>query len=256
MFSHAQYSTDYQTSKYIIWDRNMYNSELCFFTDSSLHLIHQNKHHHNYAWLIESPEITKNAYNWISINNNLFDKVFTHNKKLLDRCENFIFNPTGGCWIRPEDQKVYDKNKDISIIASAKRMTEGHKFRHEIISAYKNLDVFGRGYNPIDYKLSALKEYRFSIVVENCKEDYYFTEKLIDCFRTGTVPIYWGCPSIGDFFNLNGMIIIENLSDILNLKLSEEIYNKMKPYIKENFEKAEEFLISEDYMWKTLKNNE
>jgi hypothetical protein len=49
------------------------------------------------------------------------------------------------------------------------------------------------------------------------------------------------------------MIIIENLSDILNLNISEDIYNEMKPYIKENFEKAEEYLISEDYMWETLK---
>ena len=259
LFTHAKYSTDFQPSNYIEWDRNIQPDKLCFYTDNSLHLILQYKKlfNKNYAWLLESPEITKSSYDWIKYNNYLFDKVFTHNKKLLDRGENFIFNPTGGCWIKKEDQKIYDKTKLISIISSAKRQTIGHRLRHEIISKYKNIDVFGRGYKPIDYKLEGLKDYMFQIVIENCKEDYYFTEKLIDCFRTGTVPIYWGCPSIGDFFNIKGIILIDNIEDLLNLELNENIYNDMLPYIKENFEKSEEFIISEDYMWeKLIKNND
>ena len=34
----------------------------------------------------------------------------------------------------------------------------------------------------------------------NGRGDYEFDEKLIDCFLTGTVPIFWGCPSIDKFF--------------------------------------------------------
>jgi len=255
LFSHAKYSTDFQESKYITWDRNIIQSDKCFYTDTSLNFIHNFKklHNKNYAWLIESPEITKGSYEWIRTNNHLFDKVFTHSKKLLDRGENFIFNPTGGCWIKPEDQKIHSKNKLVSIIASSKRMTNGHNLRHQVIYTMKNLDVYGRGYSPVEYKLDALKDYMFSVTIENCKEDYYFTEKLIDCFRTGTVPIYWGCPSIGDFFNIKGMIIINSINDILNLDLTEEKYNDMLPYIQENFEKSERYLISEDYMFETLK---
>ena len=69
---------------------------------------------------------------------------------------------------------------------------------------------------------------------------------------TGTVPIYWGCPSIGKFFNTDGMIIfnnIEELSNILN-NLSIEKYNDMKDAIQENFEKAKEYIIAEDYIYK------
>ena len=42
---------------------------------------------------------------------------------------------------------------------------------------------------------------------------------------------------------------IEELSNILN-NLSIEKYNSMKGAIQENFEKAKEFLIAEDYIYK------
>jgi len=256
LFSHAKYSTDFQDSKYIKWDRNLKESDICFYTDTSLNLIQDFKklHKKNYAWILESPEITKFSYDWIRNNNYFFDQVFTHNKKLLDRGENFIFNPTGGCWIKPEDQKIYDKTKLVSIISSAKKQTFGHNLRHQVIYNMKELDIYGRGYNPIEYKLEALKDYMFSVTIENCKEDYYFTEKLIDCFRTGVVPIYWGCPSIGNFFNIKGMIIINDVTEFFNLKLSEEKYIEMLPYIIDNFEKSEKYIISEDFIYETLKN--
>ena len=101
-----------------------------------------------------------------------------------------------------------------------------------------------------------LKDYMYSIVVENGKHDLYFTEKLIDCFRTGTIPIYWGCPSIGDYFDIDGIIMFDNineLNEILN-HLNEEHYAKMLPHVKNNFKKAENYLLVEDWLYKNKKN--
>jgi hypothetical protein len=67
--------------------------------------------------------------------------------------------------------------------------------------------------------------------MENCKKDYYFTEKLIDCFRTKTIPIYWGCPSIGTFFDVNGILTfntVEELKSILLNLTNEYYYSKIK----------------------------
>lgn len=259
MFAHAEYSTDYQKSKYIDWDRTPINTndDVVFYTDYSLGLIGKSNKT-TYAWLLESPDITSQAYRWIEFNNKLFTHVLTHNKNLLDKGENYKFCPTGGCWIKSEDQKIYEKTKLISIISSAKRITHGHMLRHESISKFKgNIDVYGRGYNPIDYKLEALKDYAFSLTIENTNKDYYFTEKLIDCFVTGTVPIYWGCPSIGDYFNVDGMIIFENMSDLSYImeNISLDKYNAMKDAIQDNFEKAKEYLIAEDFIYKNYLNN-
>jgi len=252
LFAHAKYSTDYQISENITWDRSPFtnNDDLVIFTDNTLNQVNPNIKT-KIAWLLESNEITKSSYDWMKYNNNKFDHVLTYYKEFLDRGENFLFNPIGGCWINSEDQQIYEKVKNISIISSNKKMTYGHHLRHQIINQYRNnIDVFGRGYNSIDYKLTGLKDYRFSITIENTKTDYYFTEKLIDCFMTGTVPIYWGCPSIDKFFNIKGMIIIDSIDNIDINNLNEETYNSMLPYINENFEKAKEFIMCEDYIWK------
>jgi len=254
MFAHAKYSTDNQDSKYINWVRGDYkHNDTVFYTDNSMKISLQQTVKRKFGWLLESPAVTTNSYDWIKTNYNNFENVFTHNKQLLELNEKFKFAPTGGCWIFPNEQKIHPKTKNISIIASSKNYLPGHKLRHEVIKKYPFIDVYGRGYKVIDNKLEGLKDYRFSVAIENTKEDYYFTEKLIDCFMTGTIPIYWGCPSIGDFFNIKGMITFDDVGDdgrILYLKeFAEDVYNDMLPYIKENFEKAKEYIMSEDYIW-------
>jgi len=83
----------------------------------------------------------------------------------------------------------------------------------------------------------------FSIAVESSYEKNYFTEKLIDCLLTKTVPIYWGCPNIGDFFDDRGIIMFETYEEFLIKinSINEKTYNEMKPYIDANYEKAKEY---------------
>jgi len=211
--------------------------------------------HNSIAWLIEPKEIAPYTYDFIVNNNNKFKKVFTHEKSLLDKGGNYELLPFGCCWIKPEDQKIYNKSKMISIISSNKTQTNGHRLRHEIVNQLNGkIDVYGRTYNPIDYKLDGLKEYKFHIVVENTKRDYWFTEKLIDCFVTGTIPIYWGCPSIGDFFDTNGMIIFDNVGELVDIinNLSIDDYIKRLESIKNNFNKSKKYLLPDDIIYKKL----
>ena len=211
--------------------------------------------HNSIAWLIEPKEIAPYTYDFIVNNNNKFKKVFTHEKSLLDKGGNYELLPFGCCWIKPEDQKIYNKSKMISIISSNKTQTNGHRLRHEIVNQLNGkIDVYGRTYNPIDYKLDGLKEYKFHIVVENTKRDYWFTENLIDCFVTGTIPIYWGCPSIGDFFDTNGMIIFDNVGELVDIinNLSIDDYIKRLESIKNNFNKSKKYLLPDDIIYKKL----
>jgi len=260
-FAHAKYSTDYQQSKYIEWnrDKNFNEDEPLFITDNSMPNSLSIKSSNKIGMLMEPRAMNPFIYEWVLNNHNSFKNIITYDKKLLENCDNTIFYPHCGCWIKEENQMIYEKSKILSIIASDKRQTEGHKLRHIAINFFREdnigLDVYGRGYKPVAYKLESLKDYAFSLIIENSRADYYFTEKLIDSFITGTVPIYWGCPSIGDFFNLDGMIIFEDIEDLL-LKvndLSLEKYNDMLPIINENFKKAKEFLIAEDWIYKNTK---
>ena len=259
-FSHSilGYCSDFQISENFEWDRIPSNSnENLVVTDNFL-TSNLPPSKNKIAWLIEPICVAPQHYNYVINNLMKFDYILTHEKTLLDLDYNTKFIPFGCCWIPEQEQKVYDKTKNISVISSNKTFTDGHRLRHEVIQKFGDkMDVFGRGYDPIEFKINGLKDYRFSVVIENCKRDYWFTEKLIDCFATGTIPIYWGCPSIGDFFNTDGMLIFDNmyeLESILN-NCNEDLYNSKLDEIKDNFEKSKNFLLPDEHVYKFIKEN-
>jgi len=255
-FKYRKPTMSFHKSEFVefIKTKNGNPDELLIITDFSLDKV--DKYNGiKVGMLVEPRAINPSGYKFIKYNNNKFNKVLTYDKELIETYDNVEFYPHGGCWINTEDHIVYDKTKLLSIIASDKKYAIGHRLRHSIIDVFKNnqieISTFGKGYNPIQYKLEALKDFAFSIIIENSKIDYYFSEKLIDSFITGTVPIYWGCPSIGDFFNLDGIIIFNDIEDLLNKinELSLEKYKSMLPAINDNFERAKKYLTSEDWLY-------
>jgi hypothetical protein len=137
------------------------------------------------------------------------------------------------------------------MVSSNKGWTEGHKKRLQFVEKFKNkVDLYGRGFNEIQKKEEALSDYMFSITVENDKYETYWTEKILDCFACGTIPVYYGSPDIGDFFDKNGIIILEDDFDINSL--TEELYISKKDSIKNNFEKSLEYNIIEDLIYKLI----
>jgi hypothetical protein len=70
-----------------------------------------------------------------------------------------------------------------------------------------------------------------------------FTEKLLDCFTTRTVPIYFGCTNVEQYFDARGIIqfwTIEQLEHIV-ATLTPEDYLSRLPYIEENYQRARPF---------------
>jgi hypothetical protein len=59
-------------------------------------------------------------------------------------------------------------------------------------------------------KFVLFETYQYSLVIENSSQTHYFTEKLIDCLITKTIPIYYGCPNIADYFDTTGWILLTN----------------------------------------------
>lgn len=73
------------------------------------------------------------------------------------------------------------------------------------LSAYKPVASGGRFRNntggPVADKQAFLQQYRFSIAFENCSHPGYTTEKIVQAFAAGAIPIYWGDPRIAETFN-------------------------------------------------------
>jgi hypothetical protein len=230
----------------------------CFFTDNDIlsETINISKSDINIAWLIEPKSISPSTYIKIVEDMNKYDFILTHNQELINLAPHkILYYPFGGCWIDYHDRIIYSKTNNLSIIASNKNWTYGHNLRHQIInncSQYINL-VCGRGYNPIAHKIEALREYRFSLIIENDDNNYFFTEKLIDCLMTGTIPIYYGS-NLEHIFDYNGFIKIKSLEDFVNIasQINEQTYIEKFQYIKNNFEIAKNFVCPEDWIYNNL----
>jgi acetyltransferase-like isoleucine patch superfamily enzyme len=231
----------------IEWDRSDAQHEIMLFVDRQLPTAAACPAPLKIAWLFEPPEFNPEPYRLMADPNfaGHFDLTLTWNEQLLGNGANVAFMPFGDCWIAPEDRGVRTKTKSVSIIASDKRFLPGHELRHAVVETYgSRLDgVFGRGYVPVENKIEALGDYRYTVVIENVRRNWWFTEKLIDAFVTGTVPIYWGCPDIGRFFDPEGMIIVESLEDVGRAldNLSEEDWERRRPAIERNMQLAHQY---------------
>lgn len=192
------------------------------------------------CWLKESPVHTR-RFNVEKISQT-FDVVLTHREDLIESGPPFYRVDFSANWIYHDECKSIDiqKCKLTSFIGNINHLDEaGYPFRKNIsrfLLSNDAVDCYGWGIKPIDYKIEGLANYCFSIAMENSSENYYYTEKIIDCFLTETVPIYWGCPKIHEIYDSRGILTftsIAELEKILNT-LSFNTYKEMLPYVMEN----------------------
>lgn len=80
--------------------------------------------------------------------------------------------------------------------------------------SYKN-NIGGKlqGDFASDNLLNFYKISKFVITMENTKIGHYITEKIINGFRAGTIPIFWGSSQVTKYFNSKRFIILEDTSE-------------------------------------------
>ena len=243
--------------RHFSWCRTV-PTKLCFFTDYCLDSAPTVQAEKKIAWLLEPPAIYSTGYNYVQTHLAQFDHVLTYDRTLVDG-NKILFYPHGGCWIpdvgdqrnRPYLVGIHKKQHLVSIIASNKAQTVGHQLRHKIIRRYAQLAAFGPQYRTIEYKEDALIDFMFSIVVENSDCNDYFTEKLIDCFAVGTIPIYWGTKNLGCYFDIDGVLAFDNLDELdqIMAMLSPELYNERLRHVQNNFSRYAQYRVPEDWIF-------
>lgn len=88
----------------------------------------------------------------------------------------------------------------------------------------KNLPKDWRGrLQPVLKKLSpsicqdkhaTISRYKFCICLENMSYPGYITEKIIDCFHAGVIPIYLGAPDVSEFIPRTSFIDLREYTDL------------------------------------------
>jgi hypothetical protein len=139
------------------------------------------------------------------------------------------------------DNLDFQKNKKLCVIVSGLTHPNNpnwinHNYQkrikliQQIIDSDLEIDIYGRNLNLTDsrYKGSpinkheVLKEYKYSIAIENVCEENYVSEKFFDCILNNVVPLYYGSQNIDDIFNsechekidIDSKNIIEDIKNI------------------------------------------
>jgi len=187
----------------------------------------------------------------------LFGLVLTHRADLVAKGPPFV-RANFGCSTVSADPRLgapIVKEKLLSFVGRVDHPSVGgYPLRREVASALQArglADCFGRGLQPFRTQADVILPYCFSVAMENLREDFYFNERLIDCFLCEAVPVYWGCPSIGEVFDRRGMITFEGVEDLLQqvAGLSFERYAAMRPFVAENKRRCQELDLASCEGW-------
>lgn len=255
-FAHSFNEDGFDTSsagrkpKLIEWTRNHLEYDgATVFTDEKMFdpIVDSVKCKLKIGWCQESPAIKPAVYQYITQFEDKFDYILTFDKALITRNpDKYKLQLIASSRIKENDFKVYSKTKAVSIIASDKRFSTGHQLRHDIIRRLQGVDCWGSGYKYFTTKLDPLQDYMFSIAIMNHKIENYFTEILTDCFATGTIPVFWGCPNINNFFNADGIIQFDTIDDLYKIKLSKTLYESKLNAVMDNLDRAKKVASTDD----------
>ena len=216
-----------------------------------------------------------------------YNLILTWGQDVVDNCPNaqlFIHGETNLDKLYINSYKNNPiRNFEVTFLSGVLKLIEGHKLRHKILDIeskvkipnkfWKVLDDFNHetgnrpGYRdpgceivtkdgtPIEgegKKQIWDRNSMFHIAVENSQNLNYYTDKIVDCFATKTIPIYWGAPNIEEYFNKDGIITFKNEKDLIKIinNLTEEDYKSRLEAIEENYILA----LENGFFFKRLEN--
>lgn len=125
------------------------------------------------------------------------------------------------CYLGIPQPIPFAQKKMCTMMANNKRSThpdELYSARCEAIRFFEQhdlqqFDLYGNGWRSVCYKgyvddkIATLRSYKFCICYENMKNiPGYISEKILDCFSAGCVPVYWGASNIENYIPANCFI--------------------------------------------------
>lgn len=132
-----------------------------------------------------------------------------------------------------------EKTAFCSFVVSNDQGMEERALMIDLLNRYKTVDSGGRYKNnvggPVKDKFAFDQTHKFSICFENCLQKGYTTEKIVEAFAAGCIPIYYGNPDIGEEFNTKAFVNVhdfDSLEDaankVIEIDQDEELYKQIK----------------------------
>ena len=119
---------------------------------------------------------------------------------------------------RSYEARAHRPGHEVAIVVSNTLQCPRTRFFRRL-SAVMPVHAMGRGLNNTGWLPPAphstakyiefLGSWRFCIAMENASDDYYLTEKLLNAYMAGCVPIYWGCPQVQQILNPDAFVHLD-----------------------------------------------
>jgi hypothetical protein len=220
--------------------------------------------------ILNEPNELFGLVDWTIFNQDHFAVILSQWDKIHQNCPNslvFVHGETNLDREYIESYKINPERKyEVTFLSGILEILPGHKLRQRVLynepnitiphKFWKTLDDFDpRGQRPGYFEVKMTKwgnpiegegkkqvwdrHTMFHVAIESKKEINYFADKILDCFATKTLPIYYGSPNISDFgYDENGIIRFNDeneLVNILNSLTPDDYYNRLEA-INNNYE--------------------
>jgi len=108
------------------------------------------------------------------------------------------------CFFIVSNPNNFMRNGAFQSLNSYKRVHSYGKFMTNDLSLQQATQ--GRYWRDVKYEFLLKNKHKFGITYEHSPYPYYCTEKLMDAFLAGSMPIYWGDPKIKEDWNIDAFI--------------------------------------------------
>jgi len=197
-------------------------------------------------------EPTRNLIKDVMEYRHCYNYVFTYHQEILDASPLAVKFIQADTWV----DKSLKRNKTFSVSTVVGGKTHppfpGYKLRHELWSRRKEITIPSLfylsshyPYKQVDYtnelvlgdSKEPLFDSMFHIAIENVHTENLFTEKIMDCFLSRTIPVYIGTPNLDKYFNIDGVFMCRNIDDVVRVcnTLSLDVYHDKQNAIEENY---------------------
>lgn len=148
------------------------------------------------------------------------------------------------------DETIKQKSGFCSYVMSNTKNSSPERVEiFDLLNAYKTVSSGGRWRNnvggPVSDKLKFQSQHKFAIAFENNSHPGYLTEKFAQAAHSGAIPIYWGDPEIGKYFNSRAFINCHDYPSldaaaarVIEVDQDETLYRQMlnEPWFPNNTE--------------------
>ena len=192
-------------------------------------------------------EIIYNKKKWRFRINFIGEPVYPFHKKYdmvltgINRIDNIVDLPISVMYIhgnnfmnRLKSRKIVNvPNEFCCFVISNPKTQERIKMFH-ILSKYKKVSSGGRHLNNIGNEINGcswsspkylgfISRHKFMICFENTKMETYSTEKIVNAYLAGVIPIYWATDNVKKIFNEKSMIFLEDETEESYQKVIDKI---------------------------------